>query len=246
MDGEAPHPPLARPPIPVDPARPEALRLTAWRGRDDVAVLTVPPGRTATSVADVGHAVERAATVGIHRLLTGALSPREQQPFLRCGFEVHDRLHLLKHDLTDIPDAGAVRARIRRARRVDVGAALAVDGRAFEPFWRLDRAGLDDAIVATAAARFRVAIGDGVVGYAVTGRSGDRGYIQRLAVDPAAQGNGIGTALVLDGLRWLRRRHVDAALVNTQVANEGAFALYRRLGFLPEVEGLAVLTRLVS
>lgn len=245
MDGDASHPPLARPPIPFGASRPGGLRLAAWRGRGDIALVAGAPGGTPVPPDAIDLTVERAARLGIHRLLTGALSPREQEPFLRRGFEVHDRLHLLHHDLVDIPPGPDVAARVRRARRIDVGAALAVDGRAFEPFWRLDRAGLDDAIAATAAARFRVAVDDGVVGYAVTGRSGNRGYLQRLAVDPTVQGRGLGTALVVDGLRWLRRRKVDTALVNTQVANEGAFALYRRLGFVPEIDGLAVLTRLV-
>ena len=81
-----------------------------------------------------------------------------------------------------------------------------------------------------------------VVGYVVTGRSGDRGYVQRLAVDPTVRRAGIGAALVIDGLRWLRRRHTLSAVVNTQVANDGALALYRRLGFGLQPDGLTVLT----
>jgi ribosomal protein S18 acetylase RimI-like enzyme len=80
------------------------------------------------------------------------------------------------------------------------------------------------------------------VGYVVTGRSGDRGYVQRLAVDPTVRRAGLGAALVVDGLRWLRRRHTLSAVVNTQVANDGALALYRRLGFILQPDGLIVLT----
>ena len=71
-----------------------------------------------------------------------------------------------------------------------------------------------------------------VVGYAVTGRAGTRGYLQRLAVAPATtNGRGIGTALVVDGLRWLRRWGAKEVLVNTQEANEAAVQLYEPLGF---------------
>ena len=45
-----------------------------------------------------------------------------------------------------------------------------------------------------------------VVAYAITGRAGDIGYLQRLAVDPDHHHRGIGSALVLDSLGWARRR----------------------------------------
>ena len=52
-----------------------------------------------------------------------------------------------------------------------------------------------------------------------------------LAVAPGAQGAGLGAALLLDGLVWLRRWRVREALVNTQTGNDRAIALYERLGF---------------
>jgi ribosomal-protein-alanine N-acetyltransferase len=132
-----------------------------------------------------------------------------------------------------------------RGRRRDAGSVLAIDAAAFPSFWRLDQVGLDDALSATPSVRYRVAVdGDGApVGYAVTGRAGPRGYLQRLAVHPAAQGRGIGGALVIDALRWLRRWSAREALVNTQEDNGTALALYERLGFEREPEGLAVLRR---
>jgi ribosomal protein S18 acetylase RimI-like enzyme len=217
------------------------LRTVPWRGRDDVDLVTVRPGAAAPSLAEIGALTEQAARRGVRRLVTGALTDVEAEPFALAGFTVHDRLHLLRHDMVDLPSVDSP-VRLRRARRIDVEAALAVDARAFEPFWRLDRGGLDDALAATAAARFRVADDDGVVGYAVTGRSGSRGYLQRLAVDPERGRRGVGAALVADGLRWLRRRHVRVAVVNTQIGNDGAYALYRRMGFVPEPRGLTVLT----
>lgn len=246
MDAETPHPAPARLPA-VEGVPPSgSLRTSAWRGRDDVVLVTLRPGGPPPTSAEVRALAQRAAGAGVRRLVTGALTDPEGEPFARAGFTVHDRLHLLRHDLATLPVTPEPMVRLRRARRADVEAALAVDARAFEPFWRLDRAGLDDALAATASARFRVAVDDRVVGYAVTGRSGSRGYLQRLAVDPERWREGLGAALVLDGLRWLRRRHVHTAVVNTQVGNDGAFALYRRTGFVPEPSGLTVLTAVLE
>ena len=80
------------------------------------------------------------------------------------------------------------------------------------------------------------------IGYAVTGRAGRRGYIQRLAVHPEARRAGWARALVVDGLRWLRRWRADKVLVNTQEGNHGAAALYEALGFRRERNGLSVLS----
>ncbi|HEU5150738.1 MAG TPA: GNAT family N-acetyltransferase [Iamia sp.] len=238
MDADIPSPP----PPSLRGAHPASvLRTVAWRGREDIALVTVRPGGPPPTAGEIAALVERSTRAGVRRLVTGALTDAEREPFAQAGFTVHDRLHLLRHDLVDLPVVDSP-VRLRRARRIDVETALAVDARAFEPFWRLDRGGLDDALAATTSARFRVADDGGVVGYAVTGRSAARGYLQRLAVDPERWRRGVGAALVADGLRWLRRRHVRAAVVNTQVGNDGAYALYRRMGFVPEPRGLTVLT----
>ena len=120
---------------------------------------------------------------------------------------------------------------------------LALDRRAFDTFWGMDDAGLSEALAATPISRFRVAIDREIAGYGVFGRAGDRGYVQRLAVDPDRFRQGIGTRLLADGLRWMRRHHVHRAMVNTQEGNEPALALYIHAGFRLEPAGLTVLTR---
>jgi ribosomal protein S18 acetylase RimI-like enzyme len=85
--------------------------------------------------------------------------------------------------------------------------------------------------------------GGRTVGYAVTGLTRDIGYLQRLAVDPDTEGRGIGRILVLDGLRWARDNGAEQAVVNTQVGNARALALYESLGFRRLPEGLSVLGR---
>lgn len=74
------------------------------------------------------------------------------------------------------------------------------------------------------------------------GWAGNMGYVQRLAVEASARRAGLGSALVSDSLAWLAGHGVSRALVNTQVKNRPALALYHRLGFVEEGQTLAVLT----
>lgn len=178
----------------------------------------------------------------MHRAVTGALHRNELAPFVANGFQVHEHLHLLRHDLVDVPEDPR-NHRLRRARRRDRARILDIDNRAFDDFWTLDHAGLIDAVRATPSTRFRVSQtrGGPVTGYAITGRANDRGYLQRLAVDPDHHRAGLGRALVADSLIWLRRTGARAAMVNTQTVNQGALALYLACGFEAEAEGLTVL-----
>jgi ribosomal protein S18 acetylase RimI-like enzyme len=141
--------------------------------------------------------------------------------------------------------------RLRRAWRADRASVLALDHLAFDEFWRLEDPGLREALQATPAARFR--IGEPIrpderdrfeaAAYAITGRAGRHGYLQRIAVHPHDRRLGWGHALVLDALRWLRRHDVRRALVNTQWTNDGAVALYESCGFRRLPVGLCVLDR---
>src|SRR3954466_204715 len=176
-----------------------SLQASTWRGHDDITVLSPLPDRPAPGVDDVRREVERLREAGIRRVLTGALHQGELAPFEQVGFVEHERLHLLRHDLLRLPEA-TVAVKGRRAWRRDIGSVLTIDERAFDGFWALDRRGLDDAVPAPPSSRFRVAVeGEGTVtGYAITGRAADRGYLQRLAVEPTRHRAGIGRALVVD------------------------------------------------
>jgi ribosomal protein S18 acetylase RimI-like enzyme len=228
----------------------QRLRVGPWRGDDRIAY--VAP--VADAPVPTAEAVRRCCDVlvgrGFHEVVTAALGPSEAQPFMTTGFEVRERLHLLAHDLLVLPDVLPLRH--RRARRADWDEVLDVDAGSFGPFWRLDRDGLQEALTATPATRFRVVdddavagVGSGVAAYAVSGRAGSRGFVQRLAVESSQRRRGIAGALVVDGLRWMRRWGADRAVVNTQEDNTGALALYEALGFRRQPGGLAVLgTRL--
>ena len=84
--------------------------------------------------------------------------------------------------------------------------------------------------------------GDPVAGYGLFGRAERTGYVQRLAIHPDAQGEGLGLALLTDGLRWMRTRGARSAFVNTQADNEPRTGALRA-GRLPATAGGAVRAR---
>jgi ribosomal protein S18 acetylase RimI-like enzyme len=226
----------------------ESARTGTWRGDRDVAYLTLVPSAPLPSAEFLRRCLDTLQSRGFHRVVTGALSPLEQVGFLAAGFDVAERLHLLGINLAgpplDVPDG----IRLARGRRRDREKVLAVDTAAFSPFWQFDQIGLSDALEATPSTLWRVALPGArrggsrpIAGYAVCGRAGARGFVQRLAVDPAAQRQGTGRRLLLDGLRWMRRHGVRRAVVNTQVGNQAALALYLAVGFKEQPNGLSVL-----
>jgi ribosomal protein S18 acetylase RimI-like enzyme len=222
----------------------ESARVGRWRADGSVAFFVPIPDGASPSADFVRRCLHILAEQGFQRVITGAIPPLEQSGYLEAGFEVREHLHLLLLDKAVVLAARPSAPRRRRAGPARKNALLKVDGAAFAPFWRLDRAGLEEAVRATRQHRLRVVLGRrrAVVGYAICGTSGGRGFVQRLAVAPEAQGRGIGKALLLDGLHWLRASGAQEIAVNTQVGNVPALALYRGVGFRDEPGGLAVLS----
>lgn len=224
---------------------PDRFLVGPWHDDPTTAYVSVAPSTAVlTSRASVERCLDQLRADGYHRAVTAALRANDAHVFGTAGFTVRERLHVLRHDLATLPEIDPPAAALRRARRRDRSSVLAVDRNAFDSFWTLGPDGLDEALDATASVRFRVATSEdaGVVGYAVCGRAADIGYLQRLAVDPTAARRGVGAALVVDALAWLRRRRARLALVNTQESNHAALALYERLGFRHEPEPLVVLS----
>jgi len=225
----------------VDAAR---FRAGSWRGSTELAYL-VPLSGAATLTPDALSGIrERLRADGFSAVVTAAVAPSEREVLEADGFSRHELLHLLRRDLRHpLPSRPARSRGISRGRRADRSAILAVDAATFEPFWQLDGAGLTDSMRATPAARLRVVRRPDVAGYAVTGRAAEQGYLQRLAIAPRHQGQGLGVDLVADGLHWLRRRGAAVCWVNTQEANEAALSLYAKLGFVAAEHQLTVLRR---
>jgi ribosomal-protein-alanine N-acetyltransferase len=195
----------------------------------------------------VGDARSRGATC----VRTGALFPESAPSFTRAGFEPIDRLTLLSLELSNDHRFDSRRSatggiRLRRLRASGLDVAAHIDRRSFDPPWADDAAALGDILSATPQHRARCAVVDGEpLGFAITGRAGSVGYVQRLAVDPEARRRGVATALLGDSLRWLARRHVRTALVNTATDNDAALALYARHGFAPVPGELVIAERVL-
>ena len=188
--------------------------------------------------------VERVRAAGYRELVTGPLTDAAAAPFLDAGFTLREQLLVLAHSLEATARLDRGGPRLRRAGRGDRVAVVDLDTRAFPPAWQLGSSGLHEALRATPARRFRVGQrpdDPALVAYAVTGRAGRQGYLQRLAVHPATRGHGFGRAMVADALRWVRRGGGRRCLVNTQVNNHQALALYEACGFRRLQSGLAVL-----
>jgi ribosomal protein S18 acetylase RimI-like enzyme len=215
-------------------------RVAAWHGRADVASLALL-GPDAPSHRTLHRLLARIEDAGYREVVTNALGPGASLPLVDVGFAVRGRLHLLVHDLARLPVATR---RTRRATRADRPSLLAADAAAFDDFWRFDALALREAARATPRAHTRVAPAPGdTLAYGLFGRAGVAGYVQRLAVAPAAQRQGLGRALLTDGLRWLRAHGARRAYVNTQEDNDRALALYLGSGFEQLPVGLNVLVR---
>lgn len=245
--------PRARPSV-------DTVQLVRWRG--ERARLerhaTDPNGHSSTTIhpADgralsagfVRHCVELLHGVG-GMVMSPALGIGEVRGFEAAGFATRADLHLLVHDLHPIPLRPPLRTeRSRRGSVREWRDILGVDASAFPVLWHLDERGLHNALGATPSSRLRVVVGNDeeLVGYAITGRAGRRGYLQRLAVTPSAQGAGIGRHLVCDALSWCRRWRVQRVAVNTQHGNARALALYQNMGFVETATGLRVVERMLA
>ena len=208
-----------------------------------MAHVVVATEHVLTSAA-VRDCLARVRAAGYTTVVTSPLTADAAAPFRAEGFTHREHLHVLEHSLDGLARLDRTGPALRRGRRGDREAVLEVDRRAFVPAWQLGMSGLREALRATPAVRFRVghrAADPTVTAYAVTGRAGIHGYLQRLAVAPDAQGQGFGRALVTDGLRWVRRGGGRRCLVNTQADNHDALALYEACGFRQLPSGLAVL-----
>lgn len=218
-----------------------------WPGEPERAHLVVREVRgLLLDITVVRTWLAEVAGLGYHRVRTNALPLSAAEVLHGEGFRDAQRLVMLAHRTRGAaPSAPIGQVRLRTVRVLGgraLGPVSSLDRKAFGEGWWLDEDGIVDALRATPSARLRTCSRDGhLVGYAVTGRAGRQGFLQRLAVDPACRREGMGTLLVADSMAWLHRHGVGDILLNTHEGNDAALAMYRQAGFEQVGDGLVVL-----
>lgn len=120
---------------------------------------------------------------------------------------------------------------------------IKIDAAAFSPFWRFDRQGLKEAMEATGRSSLLI-IRDadgGAAGFAIVGFGSAISYLQRVAVHPDWQGQGMGRSLLRVAARKARVAGARVMLLNTQPDNDPALALYESEGYVRLPEPLSLL-----
>ncbi len=142
------------------------------------------------------------------------------------------------HRLDAVPEP----ARLRAAGTGDADTILAINARAFAPFWQYD-----DSVVLSwllTADRAVLAYVDGrPAGFALTtdGLPGNYAHLIRIATDPDFQGRGVGRQLVQDALQHAYAADAPGLALNTQASNRVSRRLYESLGFRSTGQALSVL-----
>jgi GNAT superfamily N-acetyltransferase len=179
---------------------------------------------------------DRLCTVGAPTVLSPPLPASAHGPWLEADYEHFLDLALMRLELTEQPHCP--NHLVVDGSEIALSYLLDIDAAAFKPFWRFDEHGMTEALEATGNSDtliIRDAHG-GAAGFAIVGYGSAVAYLQRVAVHPQWQGQGMGRSLVRAAARKARKNGAKIMLLNTQYDNEQAIGLYEDEGFsqLPE------------
>jgi ribosomal protein S18 acetylase RimI-like enzyme len=119
---------------------------------------------------------------------------------------------------------------IRSVQDSDLQMLERIEADAFAPLWRHSKTSLT--LAWRHALSFDVAELEGeVVGYQFSTPVQSGAHLARMTVDPAFQGNGVGTFLLAYACEWFRRQGIETITLNTQADNHASRKLYQRFGF---------------
>jgi ribosomal-protein-alanine N-acetyltransferase len=119
---------------------------------------------------------------------------------------------------------------VRKMRREDVDAVVAIETEAFSSPWR--RETFLELIDRPTAELLVMEHGDeGVVGYAVLWCVLDQGELANVAIAARMRGRGLGRALLAEVLAVAKSRGVESVFLEVRESNAPALGLYQRFGF---------------
>ena len=107
--------------------------------------------------------------------------------------------------------------------------------------WNDPWADLDRALAGPSSTVLAAVVDGGLVGTAMVGHDGHRGWVYYLAVAPAAQGRGLGRELMAAAEEWVAERGIPKLMLMVRSTNPAVLGFYERLGYV--VEDTAVLGR---
>ncbi len=225
-------------------------RVQPWSFQPHIAHLVVNHQQPVPSLADVRRWTERVGELDYSVVRTNALSRGTSRQMECAGYTVLQELILLelhspRSALNSVLAHSSDRLVTQHVDTQQIPDISTIDVDAFSFEWGLSAAAVTDVCAATPRHRLRGA-GEPLAAFAISGRDGRQGFLQRLSVAPARQRQGLGRALVLDSLEWMARWRVQRVLVNTAFDNHAALTLYQGLGFRRIGERLRVYERTLS
>ena len=178
--------------------------------------------------------------IGVSGVCSPPLPAVSSGLWLSAGYEPYLALDLYSRDLAGkLPEPSH---QVIPGRTNDWTDIVAIDRASFSKLWRLDGAGLQEALSATPHSSLLFSReGDRTTGFAIVGVGSIAGYLQRVAVHPDHTRQGIGRSLVRAANKWARRRGALSMMLNTQTDNESAARLYVSEGFEKMLDQLTVL-----
>ncbi|MEO6629496.1 MAG: ribosomal protein S18-alanine N-acetyltransferase [Aquihabitans sp.] len=116
-------------------------------------------------------------------------------------------------------------------RRRHLRSVLAIEAQVYPRPWTAQL--FEDELDRSGRAYVVARVGPTLVGYAGVLMIADDGHVATVAVDPAWQGRGIATRLLVELVSGARHMGANQLTLEVRVSNTTAQGLYRRFGFAP-------------
>lgn len=146
-------------------------------------------------------------------------------------FQEQNRIVILFWDAHHQPAKPKIpQIHLRQMINTDLIQVLKLDRQAFKPLWQISWESLSTAFQQSAFATIAESHG-AVVGYQISTTTHNSTCLERLAVSPGHQNQGIGAALVYDLINDFQLSNASHLTVNTQQDNLSSQALYKKMGF---------------